>query len=212
MYAGSNGVALQLAMLTSIPFAYLLDNDFEAIAPRRISLDVDVIDEEQRLDINRGWTSKTRARAGETVDLFAALRDSASKEIIKKTQFQIPPGTKPGPLEITFSDGNSLNLLDWRIFASPTRAEDPAKLVEAMNRLRRNDRLYVRVWRSSQAFLLDTERLPNPPASMLALLSSPAAQGGGLTADWQSTIDEFELDGLDSVVRGSVNTRITVIE
>ena len=212
MYAGSSGVALQLATLTSIPLAYLLENDFEAVSPRRISLDVEVIDEEQRLDIDRGWASKTRARPGDTIDLAAALRDGAGREIVKRTQFRIPPGTKPGVLEVTFSDGGSLNLLDWRIFASRTRAQGPAKLVEAMNRLRRNDRLYVRVWRSSQAFLLDTERLPNPPASVLALLSSPLAQGGGLTADWQSTIHEFELDGLDSVVRGSVSTRITVIQ
>ncbi len=212
MYAGSNGVALQLATLTSIPLAYLLNLDFKDVEPRGIDLKIEAIDEEQRLDIDRGWASKTRARVGETVELAAALRDGAGNETVKKTPFQIPPGTKPGVLEVTFSDGGSLNMLDWRIFASPTRAEDPTKLVEAMNRLRRNDRLYVRVWRSSQAFLLNTERLPSPPASVLALLSSPRAQGGGVTADWQSTIEEFELDGLDSVIQGSVSTRITVIE
>jgi hypothetical protein len=212
MYAGSSGVALQLATLTSIPLAYLLNLDFKDVSPRGIDLDIEVINEEQRLDIDRGWASKTRARAGETIELAAALRDGAGDEIVKKTKFQIPPGTKPGVLEVTFSDGGSLNMLDWRIFASPTRAEDPTKLVRAMNRLRRNDRLYVRVWQSSQAFLLNTERLPSPPASVLALLSSPRAQGGGVTADWQSTIDEFELDGFDSVVQGSVSTRITVIE
>jgi len=212
MYAGSNGVALQLATLTSIPLAYLLNLDFKDVSPRGIDLDIEVIDEEQRLDIDRGWASKTRARAGETIELAAALRDGAGEEIVKKTKFQIPPGTKPGVLEVTFSDGGSLNMLDWRIFASPTRAGDPTKLVRAMNRLRRNDRLYVRVWQSSQAFLLNTERLPSPPASVLALLSSPRAQGGGVTADWQSTIDEFELDGLDSVIQGSVSTRISVIE
>ncbi|MDA1311721.1 MAG: hypothetical protein O2968_00150 [Acidobacteria bacterium] len=212
MYAGSNGVALQMATLTSIPLAYLLNLDFKDIAPRGIDLEIEVIDEEQRLDIDRGWASKTRARAGESIELAAALRDGAGHEIVKKTSFQIPPGTKPGVLEVTFSDGGSLNMLDWRIFASPARAENAAKLVRAMNRLRRNDRLYVRVWQSSQAFLLNTERLPSPPASVLALLSSPRAQGGGVTADWQSTIEEFELGGFDSVIQGSVSTRITVIE
>lgn len=212
MFAGSNGVALQLATLTSVPFAYLLESGFESVSPRGIHLALEAVDKDRRLDIDRGWVSRTRARAGESVELAAALRNEAGEEVIKRTRFQIPPGAKPGPIEVTFADGGSLNLLEWRTFASTTRAQDPSKLVHAMNRLRRNNRLYIRVWRRAQAFQLDTERLPAPPASVLSLLSSPRAQGGGVAAEYQSTLDEYEIDGLDSVVRGSVNSRIMVIE
>ena len=81
-----------------------------------------------------------------------------------------------------------------------------------MNRLRRNDRLYIRVWRSAKGFQLETERLPDPPSSVTALLSSPRAQGSGVASEYQSTLEEFEIDGLDNIVRGSVNTTIMVVE
>lgn len=212
MFAGSSGVALQLATLTSIPLAYLMEIGFDAVSLERIHLEVEAVDEERRLDIDRGWASKTRVRAGETVEFAAALRNDAGKEMIKKASFQVPAGAKPGPLEVTFADGGSLNFLEWRTFASMTRAQDPAKLIQAMNRLRRNDRLYIRVWRSAQGFQLETERLPDPPSSVTALLSSPRAQGSGVASEYQSTLEEFEIDGLDSIVRGSVNTRIMVVE
>lgn len=212
MFAGSSGVALQLATLTSIPLAYLMEIGFDAVSLERIHLEIEAVDEERRLDIDRGWASRTRVRAGETVEFAAALRDDAGEEIIKKASFQVPAGAKPGPLEITFADGGSLNFLEWRTFASTTRAQDPAKLIQAMNRLRRNDRLYIRVWRSAQGFQLETERLPDPPSSVTALLSSPRSQGSGVASEYQSTLEEFEIDGLDSIVRGSVNTRIMVVE
>ena len=212
MFAGSNGVALQLATLTSIPLAYLMEIGFDAVSLERIHLEVEAVDEERRLDIDRGWASKTRVRAGETVEFAAALRNDAGEEIIKKASLQVPAGANPGPLEVTFADGGSLNFLEWRTFASTTRAQDPAKLIQAMNRLRRNDRLYIRVWRSAQGFQLESERLPDPPSSVTALLSSPRAQGSGVASEYQSTIEEFEIDGLDSIVRGSVNTRIMVVE
>jgi len=212
MFAGSSGVALQLATQTSIPLAYLMEIGFDAVSLERIHLEIEAVDEERRLDIDRGWASKTRVRAGETVEFAAALRNNVGDEVIKKVSFLVPASAKPGPLEVTFADGGSLNFLEWRTFSSTTRAQDPAKLIQAMNRLRRNDRLYIRVWRSAQGFQLETERLPAPPSSVTALLSSPRAQGSGVASEYQSTLEEFEIDGLENIVRGSVNTRIMVVE
>ena len=104
------------------------------------------------------------------------------------------------------------HMLSWRTFRKPRRARDLNHLVRAMNRLRRNDRLYVRIWRPSRGFLLHTERLPAPPSSVAALLSSPGAAAAGVLSDWRTTLAEYEIDGLGSVVRGSVNLKVLVVE
>ena len=76
----------------------------------------------------------------------------------------------------------------------------------------RNDRLYVRLWQPGRALRVHTEKLPEPPASVASVLSLPAAAGGRDAQDMQSTLAEFEIDGLDSVVEGNISMKVTVIE
>jgi hypothetical protein len=45
-----------------------------------------------------------------------------------------------------------------------------------------------------------------------SVLSLPSAAGGRDAQDWQSTLGEFELDGLASVVEGNISMKVTVIE
>ena len=212
MFTGPAGVSLQVATATAVPLAYVLEGGFDNLKPARIQLGIESIDDERRLEINRGWASKTRVRPDEEVELAAALRDARGNEQIRKATFHLPVGTPPGNLQVSFSDANSLNLLEWRSFASPRRATELGQLVRAVNRLRRNDRLYIRVWRSAKTFLLNSERLPSPPASVAGLLSKSGSGTGGVETDWHTTLAEFELDGLDNVVHGSVSIPLTVSE
>jgi hypothetical protein len=57
-----------------------------------------------------------------------------------------------------------------------------------------------------------TEQLPAPPASVAGILSVPEAAGASNAQDWQSTLAEFELDGLGSVVEGSISLKVNVTE
>ena len=212
MFTGPAGVSQQVAAATAVPLAFVFESGFENLTPARIRLGIESIDEERQLEIDRGWTSRTRVRPGEEVELSAALRDARGNEQILTRTFRVPVGARPGNLQVSFSDATSLNLLEWRSFATPRRATELGQLVRAVNRLRRNDRLYIRVWRSAKTFLLNSERLPSPPASVAGLLSKPGAAAGGVETDWYATLAEFELDGLDNVVHGSVTIPLTVSE
>lgn len=212
MFAGTSSVLLQVATAAAVPLAYLLQSGFENLSIREIRLDIESLDDERRLDIGRVWVSKTNVRAGDVVEMAVALRDAKGGEIVRKTEYRVPAGIAPGPLEITVSDADTLNAQEWQMFANPRQAASAPQLVEALNRLRRNDRLYVRLWRPSRGFLLQTERLPDPPASVAGLLSIPSKTGGEVREEWQSTIAEVEIGGFDSVVGGQVSAKVTVVE
>jgi len=212
MFSGPSSVLMEVATAAAVPLAYLLQSGFEDLSIGEVELAIEASDDERRLDIDRAWLSKTNVRAGDIVELAVALRDPKGAEIVKKTEYRVPAGITPGPLEVTVSDAGTLNAQEWQLFANPRQAASSAQLVEALNRLRRNDRLYVRVWRPSRGFLLQTERLPEPPASVAGLLSIPSRTGGEVREEWQSTLAEVEIDSLGSVVNGQVNTRVTVIE
>jgi hypothetical protein len=209
VFSGSNASALQLATSTALFLYYALESSDVTLS--RIHLDIESADEDNWLEIDRVWSSKTRVRPGEVIQLSAALKSSEGAETVRTSDYRVPPGAAPGPLQITFADASSLNLLEWQSLLGLRRSKDPAQSVEALNRIRRNDGLFVRVWRPEQGFRFNTERLPAPPASISAILSPATATSAGSAADWQSVLDEFTLGAASEVIRGNVTTTVTVI-
>ena len=210
VFSGSYAAPLQLATSTAVLLYYALESN--EVSLERIHLDIESDDEENWLEIDRVWSSKTRVRPGEVIELSAALKKSDGTETVRTTAYRVPPGAAPGQLQITFSDANALNLLEWQSLLGLRRSKDPAQSIEALNRIRRNDRLYVRVWRPQQGFRFNTERLPAPPASISAILSPATGTSAGSAADWQSVLEEFAIGAGPEVIRGNVTTKVTVIE
>ena len=210
VFSGSNTTALQLATSTALLLYYALESN--DVSLERIHLDIESADEENWLEIDRVWSSKTRVRPGEVIELSAALKRPDGTETVWTTGYRVPSGAAPGQLQITFSDANSLNLLEWQSLLGLRRSKDTAQSIEALNRVRRNDRLFVRVWHPQQGFRFNTERLPAPPASVSAILSPATGTSAGSAADWQSVLDEFAIGAGSEVIRGNVTTKVTVIE
>ncbi len=212
MFSAPSMASFQLATSTAVPLAFLMQSGLDNVDVSDIRVDIEALDEEKSLEIDRVWASRTRLRPGETVRLTAALHGNNGEEVLRSVDYQVPLGMKPGELNIDFSDAATLNLAEWQSLLGTGRARELPELVRAINRLRRNDRLYVRLWRPGRALQVHTEKLPSPPASVASVLSLPRAAGGRDAQDWQSTVGEFDLDGLSSVVEGNISMKVTVIE
>jgi hypothetical protein len=102
-----------------------------------------------------------------------------------------------------------MNLLDLRGLFAPRDAATSAQLVRAINQVRRNSSLYLRIWRADRGFQLQSEALPSPPASLRNLLSGPSSSGG-VGNTWSAVLAEMELDGFATLVSGSETVRVTV--
>ncbi len=207
IYSAPTNTALSAAATTSLMLYYVLLN--ANIAVEEIDLTVEAADREEWAEIDRVWSDKRTVRPGETIELSAALKDADGNERIEKFHYRVPEGTPAGVTHLTFADADTVNLMEWQSFLGLRRAKDPAQLVVMLNRLRRNDRLYLRVWRSEPAFRLNAESLPSPPASVAAVLAS-ASSGGSLARDWRSVSAELEANPGLGVVRGNVTMQITV--
>jgi SpoIVB peptidase S55 len=212
MFSAPSMAAFQLATNTAVPLAFLMQSGLDNVDVRDIRVDIESLDEEKSLEIDRVWASRTRLRPGETVRLTAALHGNNGEEVLRSVDYEVPLGMKAGDLNINFSDATTLNFAEWQNLFGNGRARELPDLVRAINRLRRNDRLYVRLWRPGRALQVHSEKLPAPPASVASVLSLPAAAGGRDAQDWQSTVEELEIDGLSSVVEGNISMKVTVIE
>ncbi len=212
IYSGDASTAILAALGTALPLAQVMQSGFQDLRVGRVKLDVASLDERKQLKLERAWASQREAKPGERVELAAVLRGENGAETIRRVPFEIPYGLPPGPLNVTFADGASMNLMDLRLPTLGRESTSGTQLVRAINRTRRNSCLYVRVWRTDKGFQLQNDQLPSPPASLRQILGAGPSASGGITNTWTALVAEMELDSPSSALSGSETIRITVKE
>jgi len=92
----------------------------------------------------------------------------------------------------------------------------PARSVEQvlnlLNGLRSNTSAYVRVWRADAAYSMDGRDLPDPPASLAAILGRLQPGAASLASTRGTKVAEIEVPAGASAVTGSQTIQIEVKE
>jgi hypothetical protein len=83
-------------------------------------------------------------------------------------------------------------------------------LVRELNKIRKADRLYVRLSRSESGAVINNEEMPNLPPSILATLGSNRTVGG-YTLLGAATVLEQELPPAEFVIAGQRTLTINVV-
>ncbi|MCB9385385.1 MAG: hypothetical protein H6509_12290 [Bryobacterales bacterium] len=211
VYSGPTGVAQQAALNTAAPLAFVMQSAGERLRIETIEIDVQSTPEQRTLRIARAWTDREAVKRGEAVRLFVLLRDGEGRETLHQESLAFPAHTQAGEVFISVSDAAGLNMSDLSLLFD--RGGMPAgRLIEAVNRLRRSDRYYTRIWRLYRGLRAQGQRLEQPPASLLAILDAPRGAAGGAAADPFTTLEEHASQPVDAFVQGSETLRLTVTE
>ena len=88
--------------------------------------------------------------------------------------------------------------------------QDLGQLVSAMNKIRKDDRLYVKLFRVTPGVVIGTSELPNLPPSVVATLNNERSSGG-YTAMALSPLFEKELAPAEFVINGQQLIGIEVV-
>ena len=86
---------------------------------------------------------------------------------------------------------------------------DLGQLVGAINKIKKNDRLYLRLLRPAPGVVIGSSELPNLPPSMVATLNNERTSGG-YTPMTLSQVYERELSPADFVITGQQVIAVTV--
>ncbi len=174
IFAGDFNVPLQAALSTALPLGYALQNNTDGLKLRSASLEVESYTEKRQLQIDQVWASRREAHPGEEFTITALLEGDHGQEVRRELKYQVPVGAPTGPLYITVGDGTTTNVADYQQF-SLTQPRTGEQIVTFLNRLRGNNRAYVRLWRSDPVFQVQGQDLVNAPASVAMVLAK--AQG-----------------------------------
>jgi hypothetical protein len=131
--------------------------------------------------------------------------------VVRKVNYRVPVGARPGPLQFTAADANSINLTEFRQMLTQT-PKSAGQLVAMMNALRSNTNAYLRVWRTEPSYDVQGETLPDPPPSAAMILARTNASLNPMPALPNSKIAEFEVKAGDMVVTGSKTIQVDIKE
>jgi hypothetical protein len=180
------------------PISSLLGSGFDDVQIEGVTLDISSADTKYAGTLERIALSKTEARRGEKIEIQAYVRTESGKQFVQRIPVQIPEDATPGQLLVFVGDGGALQE------GSAAKAfvpQDLGQLVKAINKVKKSDRLYVKLFRITPGAVIGTSELPNLPPSMVATLNSDR-NSGGYTPTVLSAVYEMELPPAEFVISG----------
>jgi len=190
--------ALMAAGSIAAPTQILLSSGFDNVNIRGITLDVTSTEEKNAATLERISLDRTEVERGDKLELQAYVRTDSGKQFIERIPVQIPFDAPSGQLTIMVSDGATLQESSTAKSFVPRELK---QLVEAINKTKKNDRLYLKLSRPAPGVVIGSNELPNLPPSVVATLNSERTSGG-YTALTLSPLYEKELPPADFVITG----------
>lgn len=210
-FTSPNGAALLAVGAVAQPLAVLLNSGFNALDLSGIDVDVTSTDSRSSGSLSRLLVDNTDVRRGESIEIQAFARNDNGTEFVERIPLVIPADAPIGPLVITVGDGASLNQIDRARPAADFSPRDLGQLVRAINKLKRNNRLYVRLSRAGTGAIVNNEEMPVLPPSVLATLGS-GRTSGGYTPLSVATLEEHELAPSQFIISGQQTITINVVK
>ncbi|HZH90290.1 MAG TPA: hypothetical protein VEX70_06665 [Pyrinomonadaceae bacterium] len=203
----SMNAGTQAAASVAVPMAALLSSGFDNVDIGQITLDITSTDERMSGTLDRIALDRTEVGRGETVEVQAYVRTDSGKQFVQRIPVTIPSDVPRGPLVLFVGDGGALQQASAAQNFVP---KDLTQLVGAINRIKKNDRLYVKLFRVTSGAVIGTDEMPSLPPSVVATLNSDRTSGG-FTPTALSPIFEQELPPAEFVIEGQQLISINVI-
>ena len=204
-FSASNASLLAAGAVAN-PISDLLTSGFDNVTIRGINLEISASEEAEGATLERISLDRSEVSSGDTVELQAYIRTDGGKLFVQRIPVQIPAEAPTGQLMITVGDGAALQESSAAKSFVPVNL---GQLVTAINKVKKNDRLYLRLQRPTPGVVIGTSELPNLPPSTVATLNSDRSSGG-YSPLAVSLVYERELAPAEYVINGQQTITITI--
>ncbi len=190
-------------------FSRIYSNPYEIPHIDGIHLHVTAEPERREATIDGAWLDKTEARPGETVGVKVQMRPYRGPTFIQEISVTIPAQAARGQLQLVVSDAGFVNRnVEAADASSQGQLPGLEALINLINRLRQNDRLYATLLQPTPTLTIEDKIMPNAPASEINVLDQRQNPTGARVTN-QSTVGEWSVD-MHQVVSGERTLTITV--
>ena len=206
LFAG-DGATSDASGLSAFLLYLVMNNAWSTPRVTGINLMLDYDREPRTATVRRVTLDRYRVKAGTSVTARVLLSPYRGADQVLTREIEIPEETPPGPLTLQVGDAASMNRVED--IDGPIAPRSLEQLVALVNRLRRNDRVYIVASRGDNGVFLGGARLPNLPPSVTSILTRPRSFGNYTFVPERSVLEaEMPANG---AVEGFVRVALDVV-
>jgi hypothetical protein len=193
----------------ALPVNFLLAFGYKNLEFEKMDVDITASEDDRAAILDSIRIDRNEVSAGDAVDLQIVARKANGEIVEESYPVRIPPNVTPGPISLLVADGMNLMAADAREQGEDLIPRDLTQMIEFINNLRKNSRLYARLYRREAGAVVRGEGLPGLPPSILSILRSDRSSGG-MSPIQTSAFMEYELPPSDYVISGARTLNIKI--
>ena len=196
------GTANLVGATVATPLAMLMSSGFPDLKVQDIDLSIDSLDEKRTATIEQVWSTKSEVRPGDHLEVTALLRLPWGATLTEKIPVDVPGSVTDKMLSLVVGGGSSINALEFRFSALGGTPRDSQQLVRALNRMRRNNRVYALLMAPQRSFVMQGDEYPSPPPSLLQTFMADPASASNVVFSGTSVVGDFETKPTPYAIHG----------
>jgi len=193
----------------ALPINFLLTSGFKNLDFEDIDVRIQALEDDRAALLDSLRVDRTELRGGEVLNLTVVCEKADAQTAEDVYPIRIPREIAPGQIFLLVADGSTIMEMDAREQGDELIPRNLTQLIRFINNIRKNDRLYVRLFRREAGAVVKGEGLPALPPSILSILRSER-NAGSMSPIQTSPLLEYELPASDYVVSGSKLLTLTI--
>jgi hypothetical protein len=200
--SGEMGTTALAGAAVASPLTYLMGSGFADLRIEGIDLAVKSRDERSQASLEQVWSTKSEVKPGDHIEVIALLRLPGGQAVTQRIPVDIPESVNDKTLMLAVGGGSEINALQFRLTPPGSAARDIHQLVKALNRMRRNNRLYALLMAPQHSFIMQGDEYPSPPPSLVQTFMADPAAATSVTLSGTSVVGDYEAAASSLMLHG----------
>ncbi|HEV2176822.1 MAG TPA: SpoIVB peptidase S55 domain-containing protein [Terriglobia bacterium] len=209
--ASEAGAAGGVGAAVATPLNYLLSSGFPGLRVEGIDLTVSGRNEYRAATLEQVWSTKSEVQPGDHIEVTAVLRTPSGESLTERIPVEIPLSAGYQNLTLMVGGGSTINALEGRFTPLAAPPRDVQQAVRALNRMRRDNRVYALLMAPQSSFRLQGDEFPSPPPSLLQTFLSDPAAASRVMFSGTSVVGDFETAPTPYTIQGQQMLSLKVI-
>jgi hypothetical protein len=209
--SGEMGTAALAGSVVATPLSYLLGSGFPDLRIEGIDLWVKSSNERGLATLEQVWSTKSEVKPGDHIEVIALLRLPGGQVVTQKIPVDIPESVNDKTLMLAVGGGSNINALQFRFTPPGSGARDIHQVVKALNRMRRNNRLYALLMAPQRSFIMQGDEYPSPPPSLVQTFMADPAAASSVNLSGTSVVGDFEAAASSLMIHGQKTLFLKVV-
>ena len=193
------------------PLSYVLASDFPGLRVESVDLSIAARNRSRVASLEQVWSTKSEVQPGDHIEVTAVLRTPSGESVNQKIPVDIPESVSDKALSLVVGSGPTINALQNRFTPLGAPLRDLRQLIRALNRTRRNNRLYALLMAPQRSFILQGDEFPSPPPSLLqTFLAAPGVSSSAIFSG-TSVVGDYETKPTSYAIQGQQTLYLKVV-